>query len=72
MSVNGYQDEKAKESNKLAASKEEEEQDFDNDNIQDTSLQQEKRRYQCLLLPNVNRNTCYLYVYSHVNFYEYV
>ena len=45
MSVNGYQDEKAKESNKLAASKEEEEQDFDNDNIQDTSLQQEKRRY---------------------------
>lgn len=45
MSVNGYQDEKGKESNKLAASKEEEEQDIDNDNIQDTSLQQEKRRY---------------------------
>ena len=45
MLVNGYQDEKGKESNKLTTSKEEEDQDIDNDNIQDTSLQQEKRRY---------------------------
>ena len=43
MTENDYQDEKTKESNKLAASKEEEEQDIDNK--QDTSLQQEKRRY---------------------------
>ena len=45
MAENDYQDEKTKESNKLAASKEEEEQDIDKDNKQDTSLQQEKRRY---------------------------
>ena len=43
MTENDYQDEKAKESNKLSSSKEEEEQDIDNK--QDTSLQQEKRRY---------------------------
>ena len=45
MTENDYQDEKTKESNKLAASKEEEEQDIDKDHQQDTSLQQEKRRY---------------------------
>ena len=44
MSENDYQDEKAKESNKLAASKEEEEKDSDKGNKQDYSLQQEKRR----------------------------
>ena len=72
MSKNGYQDEKAKESNKLAASKEEEEQYIDKDNKQDISLQQEKKRYQFFILSNVNRNTCYLYIYRYINFYEYV
>jgi len=45
MTENDYQDEKTKESNKLASSKDEGEQDIDKDKKQDTSLQQEKRRY---------------------------
>ena len=72
MTENDYQDEKTKESNKLASSKDEGEQDIDKDKKQDTSLQQEKRIYQFFFLPNVNRNNCYIFIYSHVNFYEYV
>lgn len=45
MAENDLQDEKMKESNKLATSKEEEAQDIDKDNKQDTSLQQEKKSY---------------------------
>jgi len=72
MSKNDFQDEKAKESNELTSSKEEEEQYIDKDNKQDTSLQQEKKRYQFFFLSSVNRNTCYLYIYNNINFYEYV
>ena len=63
MSENDYQDEKTKESNKLAASKEEEEQETDKDNKQDISLQQEKRRYINFIFCQMSTGILVAYIY---------
>ena len=63
MSKYGYQDEKAKESNKLAVSKEEEEQYIDKDNKQDISLQQEKKRYVNFLFCQMSIGILVTYIY---------
>ena len=69
MSKNDFQDEKAKESNELTSSKEEEEQYIDKDNKQDTSLQQEKKRYINFFFCQVSIGILVTYIYITISIF---